>query len=435
MMNVLTERQAAELHKAMIGYLSSINASQCAKILREELHLKDCFSDDAVKMYAGLLQRKWTNAARLQRKIMELESRVDDLQSKLSSLSQALARPNCDPHNWLPNTATHTLESHRGAVTCIAFHPVYSALASGSEDCTIKIWDWEFGGLERTLKGHLRSVTGVDFGGPKGKILLASSSNDLTIKIWDPSKNYANIRTISGHDHTISSVRFLRPGANILVSASRDASIRIWDASTGFCTRTIHSPGDWIYSFSPSIDGKWLVSGGRDQAATIWDLTSGEAKSSLLGHDNYIECCVFAPAASYPYLAKLAGLKGPPPPNSSAEFVATGGRDKSIKLWDWRGRLIKTLVGHNNWVQGLVFHPGGKYLLSVSDDQTIRCWDLSENGRLARTIEIPGGFVSCIRWAPSAMGNSEAEQRPGTAAELRCVIGTGSTDSCVRIFT
>lgn len=68
-------------------------------------------------------------------------------------------------------------------MTCIAFHSVHSSLASGSEDCTIKIWDWEFGELERTLKGHSQSATDLDFGGQKGKILLASSSDDLTTRI------------------------------------------------------------------------------------------------------------------------------------------------------------------------------------------------------------------------------------------------------------
>ena len=100
----------------------------------------------------------------------------------------SLSRRTHDPANWLPRSyARHTLESHREPITGVAFHPVFSVLASGSEDCTVKVWDWELGELEKTVKGHTKAVTDVDFGGPRGATLLASCSNDLTIKLWDPS--------------------------------------------------------------------------------------------------------------------------------------------------------------------------------------------------------------------------------------------------------
>ncbi|KKA22222.1 Nuclear distribution protein PAC1-1 [Rasamsonia emersonii CBS 393.64] len=353
MSRILTQRQAEELHKSMIAYLASIDLSRSAETLREELNIGDSFDSETSKKYEGLLEKKWTSVGRLQKKIMELESKVASLQEELDRVTPAsLSKPNQDPTTWLPRSPPrHTLQSHRDAITCVAFHPVFSTLASGSEDCTIKIWDWELGELERTLKGHMRAVLDLDFGGQKGRTLLASCSSDLTVKIWDPSNDYANIRTLTGHDHSVSAVRFLSPSGNLLVSASRDTSLRIWDASTGFCVKTIRGHSDWVRTVSPSFDGKWLVSGGRDRAATIWDASTGEAKVSLPGHDNFIECCAFAPPASYGYLATLAGLKKPPPASSSAEFVATGARDKTIKLWDARGTLIKTLVGHNNWRQ------------------------------------------------------------------------------------
>jgi platelet-activating factor acetylhydrolase IB subunit alpha len=46
------------------------------------------------------------------------------------------------------------LKGHKSNITALAFHPQYSTLATSSEDGTIKIWEFETGDLERTLRGH-----------------------------------------------------------------------------------------------------------------------------------------------------------------------------------------------------------------------------------------------------------------------------------------
>jgi platelet-activating factor acetylhydrolase IB subunit alpha len=131
-----------------------------------------------------LLLQRWLTTAMSQ--IMDLESRNAALQSEFDSATPtSLSRRKQDPSSWLPNgPPRHCLKSHRNTVNCIAFHPVFSSVASGSDDYTIKIWDWELGELERTIKGHTRAVLNLDYGGPRGGTLLASCSSDLTIKTY-----------------------------------------------------------------------------------------------------------------------------------------------------------------------------------------------------------------------------------------------------------
>lgn len=389
---------------------------------------------------------------------MDLESRNISLQTEIDSATPAsLSKRNKDPASWLPrHPPRHTLESHRDAINCVAFHPVFSSVATGSEDYTIKIWDWEEGELERTVKGHTRAVLDIDYGGPKGGTLMASCSSDLKIKLWDPADDYKNIRTLPGHDHSVSAVRFIPSSGNLLVSASRDKSLKIWDINTGYCVKTLEGHSAWVRDVVPSFDGRYLFSTGDDQSARLWDISgqTSECKMTMFGHEHVVECCAIAPPSAYQNLATLAGLKKPPPASSSAEYMATGGRDKSIRLWDARGQCLKILVGHDNWVRALVFHPGGKHLISVSDDKSLRCWDLTQEGKCVKVLaDTHEHFVTSVRWAPVVHkgpaaaeakdgANGDANGTPSKAAaaaapaevQIRTVVATVGVDWKLRIF-
>ena len=40
------------------------------------------------------------------------------------------------------------------------------------------------------------------------------------------------------------------------------------------------------------------------------------------------------------------------------DYLASGSRDKKIKIWEVKSaRCVITLVGHDNWVTDLCFHP------------------------------------------------------------------------------
>ena len=57
----------------------------------------------------------------------------------------------------------YVLSGHRARVTKLALHPSYSVVASAGEDAQIKIWDFELGELERSLKGHAGMVNAIEF--------------------------------------------------------------------------------------------------------------------------------------------------------------------------------------------------------------------------------------------------------------------------------
>ena len=100
--------------------------------------------------------------------------------------------------------------------------------------------------------------------------------------------------------------------------------------------------------------------------------------------------------------------------------------------------------------------------MSVSDDKSIRCWDLSQEGKCVKTLgDAHEHFVSAIRWAPNvvksqgAVGNGDSSGGQGASSmalvtkddpggggggggpgkeSIRCVIATASVDLHVRVF-
>jgi platelet-activating factor acetylhydrolase IB subunit alpha len=132
-----------------------------------------------------------------------------------------------------------------------------------------------------------------------------------------------------------------------------------------------------------------------------------------------------------------------------------------VKLWDTQnGQLIRTFVsnlqtpsfcftysifrkaGHDNWIRALVFHPNGKYILSASDDNSIRIWDL-KTARCYRTVDKPHGhFVTCLAWGRQRQGNAAAENGSKSngahastdAQKVVYVVATGSVDQSIKIW-
>jgi WD40 repeat protein len=133
-------------------------------------------------------------------------------------------------------------------------------------------------------------------------------------------------------------------------------------------------------------------------------------------------------------LVKVPDLLPAPVPTTTISFAVTASRDKTVKIWDAiRGHCLYTLVGHDDWVRAIVFHPNGQYLLTASDDHTFRTWDL-KTGRNTKKVEAHEKFVTSMSWGRQAMTASSTDATdPNAPPRLVNVIATSSSDQvCLR---
>ena len=417
---VLTEKQKDDLHKAILEYLRNNGFEKTFAQFKDETKIPE-----SEVPTDSILEKKWVSIIRLQKKIDELQSKLEQIKEESSTTGKLrlLGKDTASDH-LLQMPEKQTLEGHRGQITKLLFHPVYSLLVSASEDASIKVWDVETGKPEKSLKGHAGVVNSLSFNATG--TLLASASSDLTIKLWN-FQTFECTKTLQGHDHDISDVCLL-PSGDHLVSASRDKTIKLWEISTGFCIKTFTGHNDWVRRVTVHPQLPIMASGSKDQTIIIWDLSLGQKAGTsdsaaiqkvLNEHTHVIEAIVFANVnanrtiAKSEYYVKLMnqGIISEPGKEeeevkhklegkkqvTSQVFLASCSRDKLIKIWDVKdGRVVVTLTGHDDWVRDLIFHPNGKYLISVSDDKSIRMWDLLTGRCIKKMAEAHNSFIPCI---------------------------------------
>lgn len=171
-------------------------------------------------------------------------------------------------------------------------------------------------------------------------------------------------------------------------------------------------------------------------------------------HEHVVECVAWAPESATAAIQEATALAASSSNSAPTEnhkksnltgpFLASGSRDKSIKIWDVStGLCVLTLTGHDNWVRGLVFHTGGKYLLSAADDKTLRVWDLRHR-RCLKTLEAHqhfctslGAYRNILIFIPTCLFSHFIDYRFSLRTDLHRTapyVVTGSVDQTVKVW-
>lgn len=286
-----------------------------------------------------------------------------------------------------------TLTGHTGTVTCAAFSPDGTRLATGSHDGTVRIWGAGSDGLITVLRGSGAPVWSLAFT-PDGKNLVAGCNDKVQFwktDSWQPWTNYpgkiAALSKIGTFMATADSSPFYWEPAG---------AVKVWDWQTGKLIRALDQPGRAL-ALSP--DGRLLAVGGTNGGITVWNTDSGTLARKW-ETTNSIWSLNFSPdggrllSTGWANVVALWTLANDDPPATfsanpfhvwSATFsedgstIATTSSDQTVRLWDAATlRQKSALPGHNSEVWCAAFRPDGKILATGGKDKNVMLWSTAE---------------------------------------------------------
>ncbi len=72
--------------------------------------------------------------------------------------------------------------------------------------------------------------------------------------------------------------------------------------------------------------------------------------------------------------------------SSAGDYIVSASDDQTLKVWDAHsGEVRRTLRGHTDWVYSCAISPAGDYIVSASWDDTLKMWD-AHSGEERRTL-------------------------------------------------
>ena len=78
------------------------------------------------------------------------------------------------------------------------------------------------------------------------------------------------------------------------------------------------------------------------------------------------------------------------------KYILSGSDDNTLKLWDAEsGSCISTLTGHSDWIRTCALSHDNKYILSGSSDKTLKLWDAESGSCISTLTGHSGAVFSC----------------------------------------
>uniref|UniRef100_A0A8C6G2N8 Apoptotic protease-activating factor 1 n=1 Tax=Moschus moschiferus TaxID=68415 RepID=A0A8C6G2N8_MOSMO len=336
------------------------------------------------------------------------------------------------------------IKAHEDEVLCCAFSADDRFIATCSVDKKVKIWNSMTGELVRIYDEHSEQVNCCHFTNNSNHLLLATGSNDCFLKLWDLNQEECR-NTMFGHTNSVSHCRF-SPDDEVLASCSADGTLKLWDVKSANERKSINVKQFFLNSEEPQEDLEvivkccsWSADGAKIMVAAknkvfLWSVDSGLKVADCRGHLSWVHCVMFSPDGSsfltssddqtirlwetkkvcknsatvlkqeidvvfqenevtvlavdnIRRLQLINGNTGQIDHLTEAQvsccclsprlqYLAFGGEDGAIQILELlNNRIFQSRNGHKSTVRHIQFTADGKTLISSSDDSAVQIWN------------------------------------------------------------
>lgn len=196
-------------------------------------------------------------------------------------------------------------------------------------------------------------------------IAIDSSSSKLiagfvdgTLKIWDLCSRQP-IKSWKGHDQQINYIA-ITPDNTKVISASDDFNVKVWDINNGDQIFSLKVHQAEINAIAVTPNSEQVILAFDDGKIEVWSLTPAECITPTALSD-----CLFEDS-----LTNLIATK-------DGKYIIFA-VDTKIYVWQQSDNSLLPIEAHDSKVKNLILLPCNNLLLSVSDDDTLKIWNLDD---------------------------------------------------------
>ncbi|KAJ7074341.1 striatin-related protein [Mycena amicta] len=259
------------------------------------------------------------------------------------------------------------------------FHPHELSLATGGDDCTVKIWRMDVAGLassasrptteiepQLTLRGHSAAITRLIHAPSKGLLYSASLDSSIRVAHW--------------HTDAVWDLALVRDEST-LISCGAEGTVKVWDVSGPSGGGSLKLTWGWAGLESSDelqedmdapgatavealrADLKKVAVAYQNAVVKIFDIENGK-ELTRLGTDISYDG---TPATQINRIVS----------HPTMPLLVTAHEDKYIRIFDIvTGQCTHSMLAHLDGVTSLSIDPAGFSLVSGSHDCSVRFWDL-----------------------------------------------------------